>query len=149
MIKKFKDIQDSLQFMREHGNPKGENTGFAALDEFYSIKQGSYTFILAPPHHGKSEFAFEMAFNQAQKYGKKTLIYSPETGSTEDIYAEFIHKYTGKPFYKSIAGSISEKELYQAINYIDEMFSILDSDDRSYGFKDIIEFVQKIVTGKQ
>ena len=147
MIKKFKDIQDSLQFMREHGNPKGENTGFACLDEYYSIKQGSFTFILAPPHHGKSEFAFEMAFNQAQKYGKKTLIYSPETGSTEDIYAEFIHKYTGKPFYKSIAGSITEKELYQAINYIDEMFSILDSDDRSYGFKDISDFVtdEKII----
>ena len=51
MIKKFKDIQDSLQFMREHGNPKGENTGFACLDEYYSIKQGSFTFILAPPHH--------------------------------------------------------------------------------------------------
>jgi replicative DNA helicase len=57
--------------MREKGNPRGENTGFACLDEFYSVKQGSYTFILAPPYHGKSEFAFEIAFAQAENMVKK------------------------------------------------------------------------------
>jgi hypothetical protein len=143
MIRKFKDIQDSLIEMREKGNPRGENTGFACLDEFYSIKEGSYTFILAPPHHGKSEFAFELAFAQAEKYGKKTLIYSPETGSTEDIYAEFIHKYTGKPFYKSIPGSVDDKQFYNAVNYIDEMFSIVDSDEKAYGFNDLIKLVRE------
>jgi len=142
MIRKFKDIQDSLIEMREKGNPRGENTGFACLDEFYSIKEGSYTFILAPPHQGKSEFAFELAFTQAEKYGKKTLIYSPETGSTEDIYAEFIHKYTGKPFYKSIPGAVEDKQFYNAVNYIDEMFSIVDSDERAYGFNDLIKLVK-------
>ena len=143
MIRKFKDIQESLIEMREKGNPRGENTGFACLDEFYSIKEGSYTFILAPPHHGKSEFAFELAFAQAEKYGKKTLIYSPETGSTEDIYAEFIHKYTGKPFYTSIPGSVDDKQFYNAVNYIDEMFSIVDSDEKAYGFNDLIKLVRE------
>jgi hypothetical protein len=147
MIRKFKDIEKPLMDMRENGMPRGENTGFACLDELYSIKQGSYTFILAPPHQGKSEFSFELAFNQAQKYGKKSLIYSPETGSVEDIYAEFIHKYTGKPFYKSIPGSVDDKQFYEAINYIDEYFSIVDSDEKSYGFKDIINLVtdEKII----
>lgn len=133
--------------MRDNGHPRGENTGFECLDRLYSIKQGTYTFILAPPHHGKSEFAFELAFNQAMKYGKKTLVYSPETGSVEDIYAEFIHKYTGKHIYKSMPGFIEDKDYYKAVNYIDEYFSILDSDEKSYGFKDIIELVtdEKIV----
>ena len=142
MIRKFKDIQESLIEMREKGNPRGENTGFACLDEFYSVKEGSYTFILAPPYHGKSEFAFEIAFAQAEKYGKKTLIYSPETGSTEEIYAEFIHKYTGRPFYKSIPGSVDDKQFYNAVNYIDEMFSIVDSDEKAYGFNDLINLVR-------
>ncbi len=133
--------------MRDKGNPSGELTGFKSLDSIYTIKQGSYTFILAPPHHGKSEFAFELAFNQAEKYGKKSLIYSPETGSVEDIYAEFIHKFTGKPFYKSASGSVEDKEFYNAINYIDEHFSILDSDEKSYGFTDIVNLVtdEKII----
>lgn len=133
--------------MRESGHPRGENTGFECLDKLYSIKQGTYTFILAAPHHGKSEFAFELAFNQAEKYGKKSLIYSPETGSVEDIYAEFIHKVTGKPIYKSIMDHVDDKEYYKAINWIDEYFSIVDSDEKSYSFKEITELVtdEKII----
>lgn len=147
MIRKFEHIQTELDKMREEGHPSGEVTGFKSLDELYSIKQGSYTFVLAAPHHGKSEFCFELVFNQAQKYGKKTLIYSPETGSVEDIYAEFIHKYIGKPFYKSIPGSVDDKEYYKAVNYIDSMFSIVDSDEKSYSFKDLTKLVtdEKII----
>lgn len=133
--------------MRENGTPRGESTGFSCLDKLYSVKQGTYTFILAPPHHGKSEFSFELVFNQAQKYGKKSLVYSPETGSVEDIYAEFIHKFTGKPFYKSLQGHVDDKEYFQAINYIDEYFSIIDSDEKSYSFNDIVSMVtnEKII----
>jgi len=141
MIKKFSDIEASLNEMRKIGNPKRELTGYDSLDAIYSIKQGSYTFILAAPHHGKSEFSFELVFNQAYKYGKKTLVYSPETGSVEDIYAEFIHKYTGKQFYKSMNNSATDTEYFNAINYIDEMFTIVDSDDKSYSFEDLTRLV--------
>lgn len=142
MIKKFQNIESSLNEMRMKGNPRGEDTGFKCLDEIFSLKQGSYTFILAAPHHGKSELSFEIVFNQAEKFGKRSLIYSPETGSVEDIYAEFIHKFTGKPFYKSIPGSVDDKEYYKAINYIDQMFSIVDSDEKSYSFTELSELVK-------
>lgn len=147
MIKKYTHIQTSLDNLRDIGVPRGENTGFKDFDKLYSLKQGSYTFILAAPHHGKSEFCFEIIINQAIKYGKKTLIYSPETGSVEDIYSELIHKLTGKPFYKSISGHVEDKKYYEAINYIDEMFSIIDGDERGYSFKDLTNFVtdEKII----
>ena len=141
MIKKFNNIEKELIEMRENGNPRGQDTGFKTLDNIYSLKQGSTTFILAAPHHGKSELSFEIIFNQAVKYGKKTMVYSPETGSVEDIYAEFIHKYTGKPFYKSMNGSVNDKDFYKALNYIDEMFSIVDSDLKSYSFDDLSKMV--------
>ena len=141
MLKKYENIKDILNDIRDTGIPRGKNTGFKKLDDLYSIKQGSFTFILAPPHHGKSEFCFELIINQAQKYGKKTLIYSSETGSVEEIYAELIHKLTGKPFYKSIPGHAEDKEFYQAINYIDEMFSIVDGDEKSYSFKELTDLV--------
>jgi hypothetical protein len=145
MIKKSNDIKSNLEKMREVGTPRGEDTGFETLNRIYSIKQGSSTFILAAPHHGKSELSFELIFNQAQNYSKKTLVYSPETGSVEDIYAEFIHKYTGKPFYKSMSGAVEDREYYNALSYIDEMFSIVDSDEKSYSFKDLT----KLVTDEQ
>lgn len=147
MIKKYEHIQKSLDELRDIGIPRGENTGFKKLDELYSIKQGSYTFILAAPHHGKSEFCFELVLNQAIKYGKKSLIYSPETGSVEDIYAELIHKISGKPFYKSINDHVDDKAYYSAINFIDEMFSIVDGDERGYSFENLTELVtdEKII----
>lgn len=141
MIKKFSHIEKELNEMRELGHPKGDVTGFKTLDELYSIKQGSFTFVLAPPHHGKSEFCFEIIFNQAKKYGKKTLVYSPETGSVADIYAEFIHKFTGNPIYKSMPNCVKDLDYYNAVNYIDEMFSIVDSDEKSYSFSDLTKLV--------
>lgn len=145
MIKKYNNIRQSLDEMRELGNPAGEKTGFGVLDEIFTLKQGSYTFVLAAPHHGKSELSFEIVFNQAKKFGKKTLVYSPETGSVEDIYAEFIHKYTGKPFFKSVKGHVEDADYYDALNYIDEMFSIVDSDEKSYSFEELT----KLVTDEQ
>ena len=147
MIKKYTHIQKSLDELRDIGVPRGENTGFSKLDELYSLKQGSFTFILAPPHHGKSEFCFELIINQAIKYGKKSLIYSPETGSVEDIYSELIHKLSGKPFYKSINDHVDDRKYYECVNYIDEMFSIVDGDERAYSFKDLTDLVaeEKII----
>lgn len=136
-IKKHSSIKEELEFMRFKGNPRGENTGFECLDRFLSIKQGSFTFILAAPHHGKSELSFEIIINQAYKYGKKTLVYSPETGSVTDIYAEFIHKITGKPIFKSMQEHVDDTEFYRAITWIDEHFSIVDSDEKSYSFQDL------------
>lgn len=147
MIKKYKDIEVKLSQMREIGNPIGDTTGFRTLDAIFTVKQGTYVFIQAAPHHGKSELCFEVAFNQATEFGKRSLIYSPETGSVEEIYAEFIHKYTGKPFYKAISGSMDDREFIAAVNWIDHMFTIVCSDDRAYSFKELTEMVtdEKII----
>lgn len=141
MIKKYKDIEKRLGDMRVTGTLKGDTTGFRTLDKIFTVKLGTYVFIQAAPHHGKSELTFEVAFNQALKFGRKSLIYSPETGSVEDIYAEFIHKLTGKPFHKNIPGSITTEEYYGAVQWIDEMFSIVDSDVKAYSFQELTEMV--------
>lgn len=139
MIKKFKDIEGDLDKLRKSGSPKGDCTGFKTLDEFYTMKQGSFTFILGPPHQGKSELGFELCFNQAHRHNKKSMINSPETGSVAEIYAEFIHKYTGKVIYKDTANTIKDKDYYDAANWIDNTFSIVDTEERSYTFQEMFE----------
>ncbi len=139
MIKKSKDIRIELESLRESKNSRGGLTGFKCIDALYTVKYGSYTCVLAAPHHGKSEFALEIALNQATKYGIKSLIYSPETGSVSDIYAELVHKITGKRVVSGQTNSISEKQYYQALNYIDEMFNIVDSDEHSLSFKELFD----------
>jgi len=137
MIKKFTHIQKELEKLRAEGLQRGNNTGFKCLDELYSIKPGSFTFVLGPPHSGKTEFCFELLFNQAEKYGRKSLIYSPETGSVEQIYAELIHKRCGKQIFTSLPGHADDKEYFAAVNWIDEYFDIIDSNERSFSLDEI------------
>jgi len=138
MIKKSKDIEKELNYLINHGNPKGNLTGFKSFDEYYSIKYGAFTIILAEPHNGKSELGFEICINQAIKFGKKSLVYSPETGTVADIYAELIYKYLGKPIQRSLPYSATDKEYYRALAWVDEYFSIIDSDEKAYSYQEIM-----------
>lgn len=132
-------IRAELEDLRANGNPKGQQTGFKCIDDIYTIKQGAYTIILAEPHHGKSEFGFELCLNQNKKYGKKCLIYSPETGTVADIKSELIHKYTQKPVLKSMPNHLTDLEFYKALTHIDHHFKIIDSDKRAYTYQEIMK----------
>lgn len=140
MIKKYADISGKLDTIRKSGTPKGEATGFKTLDNLFTIKEGSFTFILAPPHNGKSEFSFDLLINRAHR-GEKALICSPETGGVEDIYAELIHKFTGKRIYEGDWNILSEKQYYSAINWIDHNFSIVDTEDKAFSFDELFGMV--------
>lgn len=139
MFKSLEDIQKGLDRIRDEGHPKGQLTGFSCFDEHYSIKQGAFTIILAEPHHGKSEFGFEICLNQNRKYGKKSLIYSPETGTVEDIYAELIHKHTGRPVHKSLPNHLDDKEYFSAFNHVHHNFRVVNSDEKSFTYEEIMK----------
>lgn len=141
MIKRVSDISNELEALRKSGIQRGDNTGFECLDSLYSIKQGSYTIFLGAPGHGKSELEFELLLNQATRFGKRSLIYSPETGSVAEIIAELIHKVTLKPFFKTSSYSADETEYYTALNWIDHHFLIVDSDEQAYSFQDLFAMV--------
>lgn len=138
MIKKSNDIKNKLEHLRLKGNAKGTLTGFKNLDDVYSIKYGSYTNILAAPHTGKTEFGLELIVNQVTQHEKKALIYSPESGSVEDIYAELIHKHFGKSMIKSNKFALEDSKFDNALNFVDHYYSVIDSDEKSYTYYDIM-----------
>lgn len=143
MIKKFSDLSIELDALREKGIVRGEATGFKSLDALYSVKQGSYTFILGAPGHGKSEITFEILLNQSIRYGKRHMIYSPETGNPAEILAELIHKHTTKSVFKTRSYHCEDREYYSAINWIEQHFLIVDSDDRAYTIPELFEMALK------
>lgn len=143
MIKSIKSIQTSIEALRETGLQRGDLTGFACLDELYSVKQGSFTIVQGPPGHGKSEFIFELLLTQAKKYGKKSVVLSPESGSAEEIAMELIHKYLRQTAYKTNNFTCEDRKFYEALNWVDYNFVIADDDDQSYSFDDLILQVEK------
>ena len=143
MIKSIDSIRDGVVYLREKGVQRGEDTGFKCLDELYSIKQGSFTIVQGAPTHGKSEFIFEMLLNQAFKYGKKSNVLSPETGTAEEIAMELIHKYLGKTAYSTNPYSCNEKEFFAALAWVNHHFAIADDQDKSYSFDGLTEAIDK------
>lgn len=143
MIKRISDLRLSIEKLRETGIQRGDDTGFKCFDELYSVKKGTFTIILGAPTHGKSEIIFEILLNQAEKFGKKSIILSPETGNAEEITMELIHKHLRKSAYKTNMHSCDDKDFYAALNWVDHHFVIADDDEKSYSFDDLSKQILK------
>lgn len=140
MIKKYKDVSDQIEAIKKLGTQKGDTTGFRSLDKLFTVKQGSYTFVLGAPHHGKSELSFELALTQQRIHKKRSLISSSETGSVADIYIEIIHKVFNKSIFKDHPMQFtSYDDFKKAVAFVDTWFSIVDTEEKSYSFGELFE----------
>lgn len=145
MIRKLNDVRDQIEDICKKPDQRGEFTGFHGLDKIFTVKQGSFSCFLGAPGHGKSELIFELCMNQTAQYGKRHMIYSPETGSAADIMLELGHKYCGKPLYQtSYYGEYcTEKERAMALEWVDHHFLIQDGEQEAMSFEELCEELLK------
>jgi len=126
-IYKAEDVRDSLNTLRSEGVKKGAWTGFDSLFDKYSMKKGSTTYIYAGAHQGKSQFGFELMVNLAQYSGWKWAVYTPETGSPTEVFAELLWVYLRKPFLINEHIMATDEEKEAAMTFINEHFYLVDS----------------------
>jgi hypothetical protein len=145
-IKQINEIQDQLFHMYKYGQNPGYKIGFKCLDDLYSIKEGRSTIIYGHPTSGKSQFLIQILCSLATKHGKKHLIYTPETGSAYEIYAEIIHCLTGKSFDKrSLNYHITEKELHNVIPFVHDYFKVIDVDEKGLDFDEWLDITDEAI----
>jgi len=121
------ELRGSLNTLRNEGIKKGAWTGFDSLFDKYSVKKGSTTYIYAGAHQGKSQFGFELMMNLAQYSDWRWAVYSPETGSPTEVFAELLWVYLRKPFLINDKITATDEETEKAIAFINEHFFIIDS----------------------
>jgi len=121
------ELKDSLTTLRNEGVQKGAWVGFDSLFDKYSVKKGSTTYIYAGAHQGKSQFGFELMMNLAEYSDWKWAIYSPETGSPTEVFAELLWVYLRKPFLVNEHLTATDEETEKAISFINDHFYIIDS----------------------
>jgi hypothetical protein len=127
IIYKAEDVRDSLSTLRNEGVKKGAWTGFDSLFDKYSVKKGSTTYIYAGAHQGKSQFGFELMMNLSEYSGWKWAVYTPETGSPTEVFAELLWVYLRKPFLINDHLTATDEETEKAISFINDHFYIVDS----------------------
>lgn len=121
------EVKGDLTSLRKNGVKKGAWTGFSSLFDKYSMKEGSTTYIYAGAHQGKSQFGFELMMNLAEYSDWKWAIYSPETGSPTEVFAELMWVYLRKPFLINDKITATDEETEKALEFINEHFYIIDS----------------------
>jgi hypothetical protein len=149
MIRNLIELENEILQFHKTGIQRGEYVGFESLDVLYTKKKGSMTFILASPHSGKTEFNLEILLNLSLKYGEKHVIFSPETGDYKDLAKELISKYIRKPFFASDKNACTEAEIYNAIGFLSDKFFIVDNDENSFSFDDIISQTRLLEADKR
>lgn len=72
------DVEDDVDRLFNEGYPKGESTGWNAMDQVYTVHPGQWTLVTGIPSHGKSEWLDALTFNVAEKSGWVIGVYSAE-----------------------------------------------------------------------
>lgn len=141
---RLNEVDAGVDKLYHEGITKGLYVGFEGLNELFSFKDSSTTYIYSNPFAGKTEWWFEILVNLSEFYGYKHVIYSPESGDKHAVFAELVSKFLRKPFYKNINGHISEQELYHGRAFINEHFFVIDPEDSDLSIEDFYKLVDEI-----
>lgn len=128
-VVRIKEKVGSVLEYYHRGVYPANNTGFANIDEYWKPRLGNTTIITGYPSMGKTEFTLQILVNCTMLHGWKHALYTPETGTSEEVILELVHKATGKTAQKGYANTISEMELLNATNYLDQYFYIIEPDE--------------------
>ena len=130
-IHRLEDYREQLNKRREEGLIRGEHVGFSTFHDYYSVKKGSTTYIIAPPGSGKTYITYEMILNLAEFHDYKVAIFSPEGGSPTDLFAEMLWSYLRVPFQKTKdmpnIPEATDEEVERGYKFMQEHFYIIDS----------------------
>jgi hypothetical protein len=125
----FNDIQPQLEVLHDKGWDSGVFVGFQNLEKNYNMLLGSCTDWTGYPQSGKTELCLEFLLNTTEFYGWKHLIYAPDIGTSLEIMAKLIHKYTGKTFKKKYPNYIDIQTAFKACTELLNHFKILHKTD--------------------
>ena len=119
---------DSVKELYKEGHGRGASTGFDSVDELFTIAEGQLSIVTGLPSSGKSEFIDQLMMNLAQKESWKFAVCSFENPPSMHI-AKMCERFTGRPFYKGPSERMSESDLEEAIDFINDHFVFLESQD--------------------
>jgi twinkle protein len=110
--------EEVLALYDSGGLPKGASTGWACVDQHYTVGLGQWTCVTGNPNSGKSEWLDALLVNLVKQEKWKFLIYSPENWPLALHHAKIIEKYIGKPFNPGPNERVTREEVEAAEEWI-------------------------------
>ena len=130
-------FRDLVWELYEKGVGKGESTGYASVDELYTIVPGQVTIVTGIPSSGKSEFVDQIMVNLASVRGWKFGICSFENEPRFHI-AKLMSKRAGVHFFEGFHRRMNRTEYDAALDWVNDHFAFVHQDDGSLADLDSI-----------
>lgn len=143
MYKRLTNVNNELFDIRQQKDVRGKSIGWDWDILPYTIKEGCTTYIGSAPASGKTELWFEILINLSCLHNWNHVIFSPETGSSAEIFAELCYKYVGKPYVQG-QNSMTNSEQIVAEMFINEHFIVIDPIDEDLTIIKFYELVDEI-----
>ena len=122
------DYFDDVREIYANGHGRGASTGMPAVDDLFTIAEGQLSIVTGMPSSGKSEFIDQIMVNLARRESWKFAVCSFEHPPHMHI-AKLAEKVTGKPFYDGLGQRMTEEDLADAVEFINDHFVFLESKD--------------------
>lgn len=132
-MKPFKSIADLRAEIGQRWvapTPRGDLTGWRAVDELYSVVPGQLTVVTGWPSSGKSEWVDALALHLTRQ-GWKFAVYSPENRPVDLHAVKLVEKHVGLPFYPGPKERMSLSVADEGALELGDSFMLIDpvSDD--------------------
>ena len=140
------DLRDEIWEYRKKGLQRGAYCGFPEFHEYYSMKKGSTTYIVAPAAVGKTEFVKELMINTAEFNDWSWVVFTPETGSPKEVFADLLWAYLRKPILSGVGfESATDAEVDAGMDFIGKHFYILDVGLRDLDVRTYFGAIKKLI----
>ena len=148
MYKRLTHLNAEMFAVRQQVDVKGKSIGWDWDMLPFTIKEGATTYIGAAPASGKTELWFEILINLSCLHGWNHVVFSPETGSSAEIFSELCYKYIGKPYVQG-KNSMTNSEQVSAEMFVNEHFIVIDPIDEDLTITKFYELVDEIERKEQ
>jgi twinkle protein len=145
-ISSAKDFSDRLNDLWTKGTGKGLSTGYASVDQIYTVVAGQMTVVTGYPSSGKSNFVDQMMVNLAKANDWKFALCSFENAPEVHI-SRLIEIYLNKRFFDG-SSRMNEEEFKHGYDWVNDHFLFLTSESSEPATIDSIMSRAKIAVAR-
>lgn len=140
-IHEANSLIDGVNQLKAEGLQGGVETGWVALDYFYSVRLGEMTIVTGIPNHGKSNWLDCLTINIARTKGWRFGLFSPENQPLERHAVSLLEKLNLIPFTE-----LTKDEISVGMSVLhDHYFWILPDVDDDWSLDGILEKAKTLV----
>ena len=142
------EVCDSVMELYDCGLKPGVDTGWGALDKFYTVRGCELTIVTGIPGSGKTTWLDALAVNLNQRHSWKIAFCSPENWPIARHVTGLAEKIIKKPFGKTgrHENRATKDEVKKAIKDIDGNFFFAQLKDEQMNIDNILSVMQSAIS---